>query len=198
MSLYNRSICFYFRLLNKIEQKIFFSQFSSWVSVLKINCFSKKTLNVFKQQMKIWQLSTKANNYVKDRLFWRPSFLWHSVSVCVCVGPAGSYIMKKKPQTLLRQTRTIFHNLFFFHADFGGRSTSDCVFQCLEKIKLEVGGGVVGWRQWFDFLTLWKDHCLCPVRLKLDGESFWRAAEGKRFVFTCCIWMAPRRSRGRK
>lgn len=124
-----------------------------------------------------------------------------SLAQCVCLRLRLSCRIlhhEKKPQTLLRQTTTIFHNLFFFHADFGGRSTSDCVFRCLEKIKLEVGGGVVGWRQWFDFLTLWKDHCLCPVRLKLDGESFWRAAEGKRFVFTCCIWMPPRRSRGRK
>lgn len=135
----------------------------------------------------------------KDRLFWRPGFLWPSVSVCVCVCPAGSYIMKKNPDPS-ETNKNYFSQLgfFSFHVDFGGRSTSDCVFQCLEKLKLEVGGGVVGWRQWFDFLTLWKEHCLCPVRLELDGESFWRAAEGKGFVFTCCIWMAPRRSPGRK
>lgn len=119
--------------------------------------------------MKIWQLSTKANNYVKDRLFWRPSFLWHSVSVCVCVCPAGSYIMKKKPQTLLRQTRTIFHNLFFFHADFGGRSTSDCVFQCLEKNK--VGGG---WWGGGVEAVIWFSHTLKgPLFVSCASEIGW-------------------------
>lgn len=48
-------------------------------------------------------------------------------------------------------------------------------------------------KPWFDFLTLWKDYCLCPLCLKLDGESFWRAAKGKWFVFTCRIWMELRR-----
>lgn len=102
-----------------------------------------------KQQMKIWQLSTKANNFLTAQF---------SLAQCLCLCLRLScrilhHEIKAKP--FWDKQKLFFTTCFFFSADFGGRSTP---WLCLPVPgKNQVRGG---WRGGGVEAVVWFSHTL--------------------------------------